>query len=129
VRKGIMEKEIVARLKITQTRDVCICEISVTADHRPITKKLYDDWDDWFKTTTDFVTAIGQAKRSPEDKKCPEIGSYLAVGRALESAGQKFIRRGNGLVKHKEDMKNRILPPRKTPIKLERIKKFVKGKK
>jgi hypothetical protein len=49
--------------------------------------------------------ASGNARRDPEDEPKYEIGFILALGRALENAGRKLQKRGNGLVKHADDVK------------------------
>lgn len=46
------------------------------------------------------VTTTGSAQRDPDDKPNEQIGLLLAYGRALESAGKRLLRRGNGLVEH-----------------------------
>lgn len=51
------------------------------------------------------VTAEAKAQRHPDDKPNPEIAEQLAAGRALQKLGNKIEKRGNGLVKHNDDMK------------------------
>ncbi len=48
------------------------------------------------------VLGRGTAKRSPEDKNRPEIAQELALGRAMEVAGKRLIKRANGLVRHQD---------------------------
>jgi hypothetical protein len=50
-------------------------------------------------------SATGNARREPGDEPNDEIGFMLAFGRALENAGRKLQKRGNGLVKHADDVK------------------------
>lgn len=47
----------------------------------------------------------GHARRNPDDVVDRETGFVLALGRALENAGRKLTKRGNGLVKHADDVK------------------------
>jgi len=53
---------------------------------------------------TDEVVSYGTARKNPEDKNNKEIGSRLAIGRALSSIGKRLTRQGWGLVKHAEDI-------------------------
>lgn len=50
-------------------------------------------------------TVTGVAKRDPVDDFNPDTGAYLAMGRALEEASKVFLRKGKGLVKHADDMR------------------------
>lgn len=52
------------------------------------------------------ITATGSAKRNPEDSFDLETGYLLAYGRALDSLARRLLRRGNGLVKHRDDLRS-----------------------
>ena len=52
------------------------------------------------------VLAVGTARKNPEDKPNNVIGFELATGRAITKLGKNMIKRGNGLVKHVDDMQN-----------------------
>lgn len=49
--------------------------------------------------------AHGSAMLDPEDTFDYETGLLLAMGRALVSLGNQYLKRGNGLVKHHDDVK------------------------
>lgn len=49
--------------------------------------------------------ATGTARRHPEDRQDSEIGRNLSIGRAFATLGHRCIKRGNGLVKHADDVK------------------------
>lgn len=49
---------------------------------------------------------VGEARCHPDDKFDPEVGTRLALGRALESAGKRFQRQADGLVRMHEHNRN-----------------------
>ena len=57
-------------------------------------------------TTDEGRTILGRgvARRDPHDKHNPTIGQQLALGRALEDAARRILKRANGEVKHAEDV-------------------------
>lgn len=68
------------------------------------------------KTRTVSVTAhspkyeiltTGRAKTHPDDEWDIELGQMLATARALKSLATKLEKRASGLIKHKDDMKQR----------------------
>lgn len=63
-------------------------------------------------TWMERIDVRASAKRDPKDKRNEEAGELLALGRALETLGKKLQKRGNGLVKHQDDMKGVEKKPR-----------------
>jgi hypothetical protein len=61
------------------------------------------------RSTIDDEEFIGQgsAVRAPEDKPNLHIAELLAVGRAYQSIGRRMERQAEGLVKHKDDVRER----------------------
>jgi len=51
------------------------------------------------------VIATGTSRKHPDDKLETVIGRNLSIGRALRNLGNRHIKRGNGLVKHADDMR------------------------
>ena len=53
---------------------------------------------------TNVPLAAGSARKNPEDRFNKTIGYQLSVGRALKKLSKSFIKQGDGLVKHTDDM-------------------------
>lgn len=51
------------------------------------------------------IIVSGTSKRTPGDKDNPEAAILLAYGRAFETLGRKLQKKGNGLVKHADDVR------------------------
>ena len=80
----------------------------------------------------DWVSAAGYAKRHPEDKPDLELGLTLAYGRAFDNLSRKLLKRANGLVKHRDDMKEKkttALKAKELPAAKETTKKAKGSKK
>lgn len=52
-----------------------------------------------------WYTSTGVARRHPADTFNKEIGSKLALSRALSSLANKLERQANGAIKHAEDVR------------------------
>ena len=72
---------------------------------------------EWWEFTGESLVFPG-SDNEPADHHDPEVGTLLAVGRALESAGLKLQKRGHGLVRLHDH--NRSIRPEQ----LKRSKKF-----
>lgn len=53
----------------------------------------------------DNVLGQGDARREPDDDVDLDIGATLATGRAFADVGRKLVRRGQGLVKHADNLR------------------------
>jgi hypothetical protein len=79
-------------------------EVSLYADtgHRvSIARFILDSDDDPLYE----VEGTGEAVRMFSDHEQPLAGELLAIGRALQHAGRQLERRGEGLVKHQDDVR------------------------
>lgn len=54
----------------------------------------------------DNVLGQGEARRDPDDDVNLDIGATLATGRAFGDVARKLVRRGQGLVKHADNLKS-----------------------
>lgn len=64
-------------------------------------------------------TVEGYARRDPRDKPNPHIAEELALGRAMQRAGERLEKRSHGMVKHHDDVRqgrkhaSKVKPPKK----------------
>lgn len=72
-------------------------------------------------------TVEGYARRDPRDKPNPHIAEELALGRAMQRAGERLEKRSHGMVKHHDDVKakrrmkdKRTCPPPKKKRRFRR---------
>jgi len=75
---------------ITPGRNATIAHVSIT----------YED-----SHGHQWVNTVGEAICHPDDKPNKDVGGELALGRALEAAGRRLVRRANGKVKHADQMR------------------------
>lgn len=66
----------------------------------------------------DLVEFTGTSKRAPTDKYNPDIGIMLSTGRAMERYAHAVLKRANGLVEHRDHIKQT------RPEQLERSKRW-----
>jgi hypothetical protein len=57
----------------------------------------------------------GVARRNPADKFNEEVGTAVALSRAFAAAAKAQGRLGSGLVKHYDDMRNRVEQKKNRP--------------
>lgn len=76
------------QVDFTSTRNAAIAQVTYRDDE-----------------SKEIFVGMGEAIRDRADKPNLEVAYYLSMGRAFENVGQKLLRRGNGLVKHIDDMK------------------------
>lgn len=63
----------------------------------------------------------GESRRCNEDKHDPEVAALYAYGRALEKLAKRLIKRADGLVKQRDDLRNNRVEHSKREVTLDSI--------
>ena len=109
------------------TKEDYYASIDVIKANRATTAKVHI----YFSDLNEFITGSGEAIRMLHDDDEPEVGTTLAVGRALQNAGYKMEKRGLGLERmlvHNRQ-KSRFARTSKALAKKKKYKKKLKSKK